>query len=169
MRVTSLVIAAALLAPLPAGAQTWQNYDYPDAGFSVHFPAPPTVAGGVYRTLAGASIPSKVYSARLDNVVYTVTTADFTGIAVEPDKAIGDAVKAIGAEGKIKLDVDARINRQYGHELTVGGKDGSRSTVAIFFFNHRLYQLVGKAAAPDADARSSSLIRFQQSLQFPGD
>jgi hypothetical protein len=166
--IKSLAIGTALLAPMPAGAQTWQNYDYPDVGFAVHFPAAPAVTKGVYRTAAGLSAPSAIYSVRQDNVVYTVTVADFSQTAVEKDPAIADAVKAFGDTGEIKVDVDARINTQFGHELTVANKDGSRSTVAIFFFNHRLYQLEGRAAPPDPTARSSSLIRFQQSLQFFG-
>lgn len=168
MRFRSLAIAGALLAPLPASAQAWQNYDYPEAGFAVHFPAAPTVTTGVYRTAAGLSAPSTLYSVRQDNVVYTMTVADFSQITVEPDKAIADAVRSFGENGEIKVDVDARINRQYGHELSVGNKDGSRSTVAIFFFNQHLYQLDGRALPPDPATRSSSLIRFQQSLQFPG-
>ena len=172
MRLRSLVIAGALLAPLSAPmsalAQTWTNYDYPDAGFAVHFPAAPTVATSTYKTAAGVTVPATTWSARHENVVYTVTTADFSKNKVEPEKAIGDAVKTFNAEGEIKLDVDARISQRYGHELSVAGKDGSWSTVAIFFFNDKLYQLHGKAAPPDPTARSSRLIRFQQSLQFPG-
>ena len=171
MRFKSLAVLGLMLAPLSvpwaADAPDWQNYDYPDAGFAVHFPATPTVRHGVYTTAAGVSAPATIYSVRQDDIVYTVTTADFSQVAVEPDKAISDAVKAFGDSGEIKLDVEARINRQYGHELSVGGKDGSRSTVAIFFFNHRLYQLDGKALPPNPDSRSSKLIRFQQSLQFP--
>jgi hypothetical protein len=167
MRIGSLAFAAALLAPLPAGAQAWQNYDYADTGFAVHFPAVPAVTKGIYRA-AGVIAPSAVYSVRQDNIIYTVTVADFSQTTLEKDKAIDDAVKAFGAAGEIKVDVDARINTQFGHELTVANKDGSRSTVAIFFFNHHLYQLEGRALPPDPTARSSSLIRFQQSLQFFG-
>jgi hypothetical protein len=126
------------------------------------------VTKGVYRMAAGLSAPSAVYSVRQDNVIYTVTVADFSRTTVEKDMAIADAVKSFGENGEIKVDVDARINTQFGHELTVGNKDGSRSTVAIFFFNGHLYQLEGKALPPDPAARSSSLIRFQQSLQFFG-
>jgi hypothetical protein len=177
MRFRSLAIAGVMLAllfacwaaPLAAHAQDWRNYDYPEAGFAVHFPAPPTVTHGVYRTAAGVTAPSTIYSVRQDDMVYTVTTADFSQVTIAPDTVIGDAVKAFGDGGEIKVDVEARINRQYGHELSVGGKDGSRSTVAIFFFNHRFYQLHGKALPPNSDARSSKLIRFQQSLQFPAD
>ena len=168
MRFRSLAMAAALLAPLPAGAQTWQNYDYADVGFAVHFPAPPATSKGVYRTAAGLSAPSAVYTARQDNVIYTVTVADFSQTAVEKDVAIADAVKSFGENGEIKVDVDARINTQFGHELTLANKDGSRSTVAVFFFNHHLYLLEGRALPPDPASRSSSLIRFQQSLQFFG-
>jgi hypothetical protein len=167
MRIRSLAIVGVLLAPLPASAQAWQNYDYADVGFAVHFPAPPAVTKGVYQA-AGVSAPSTLYSVRQDNVIYTVTVADFSQTALEKDAAIADAVKAFGEKGEIKVDVEARINTQFGHELSIGNKDGSRSTVAIFFFNHHLYQLEGRALPPDPTARSSSLIRFQQSLQFFG-
>ncbi len=168
MRIGSLVIAAALLtAPLTAAAQSWENYDYQDAGFAVHFPAPPSVTTGVYKTTTGETAPATIYSVRRDDIIYTVTRADFTKLTLDGDKAINDAVKSFEQLGKIQLDVDARINRQYGHELSVGGKDGSRFTVAIFFFNHHLYQLQGQAMPPDPDRRSGQLIRFQQSLQFP--
>ncbi len=68
---------------------------------------------------------------------------------------------------RVKAEVEARINRQYGRELSVAFKDGSLSIVGIFFFDHHLCELDGKAMGPDAAAASSSLIRFQQSLQFP--
>ncbi len=37
------VLMSALLVPVAAVAQDWKTYPYPDAGFSVQFPGPPTV------------------------------------------------------------------------------------------------------------------------------
>jgi len=68
----------------------------------------------------------------------------------------------------VRAALDARINRQYGRELSVDEADGGRLVAALFFFNHRLYQLTGVAAPPNALGSSSSLIRFQQSLEFVG-
>ncbi len=167
-RCTSII--AAVLAPVCMAAQTassgWQTYDYPDAGFAVQFPAPPAVTKGTYST-AGRTVPAKVYSVRTDKIVYTVTTADFSKTGIEGPAAIDEAVKSFSRQGDVRLDVNARINSQYGHELSVAGRDGARSMVGLFFFNHRLYQLEGRALPPDADASGAAAIRFQQSLQFP--
>jgi hypothetical protein len=159
-------LAAVLLLAAPAAAQTWDTYSYPDAKFAVQFPAQPSVGGGSYRTTAGLDRPAKVYSARLDNVAYTLTVADFSGTALEKDAVIGDAVKAFGQMGEIAIDVDARINTEYGRELSVIHKDGGRSVTAIFFFGNRLYLLRGHAMPPNPGDATARLIRFQQSLQF---
>jgi hypothetical protein len=166
----TLALAGAGLAlePLPAAAQDWQDYAYPEHGFAVHFPAPPTVTQDVYRTTAGVAAPSTVYAVMKDNILYSMTVGDFSRTAVNDQEVINDAVKAAGLTGEIKVDVDARINRQYGHELSVKGRDGSYSMMAIFFFDHRFYHLVGKVMPPNAEAGAGRTIRFQQSLQFPG-
>jgi hypothetical protein len=65
--------------------------------------------------------------------------------------------------------LDARINREFGRELSVSGADGSRSAIAIFFVNRHLYLLDGESLPPNAIAKSGDAVRFQQSLQFIGD
>jgi hypothetical protein len=47
------------------------------------------------------------------------------------------------------------------------GTDGSRSTVALFDYKARFYQIEGKALAGDG-AGAVDTIRFQQSLIFTG-
>ena len=64
------------------------------------------------------------------------------------------------------VDVEARINSEYGRELSVRRRDGGYDIVAIFFFDSHLYVLNGRAAAPDPRAATVNLIRFQQSLNF---
>jgi hypothetical protein len=81
---------------------------------------------------------------------------------------IADTEKALTAGGKVDVAVDSRINRQFGRELTVNAADGSRLTVALFYFNQHLYELVAKAMPPDPADRSAQAIHFQQSLQFVG-
>lgn len=164
----ALTSIALLLACAPASAQGWQIYPFPEHGFAVQFPAEPAVTKDVYRTTAGVTVPATVFTALKDNIVFTVTVGDFSKTPAEGDAVINDAVKAAAQQGEIRLDVDARINRQYGHELSVKGKDGSYSMWALFFFDHRFYQLVGRSAAPDAESRTGQTVRFQQSLQFPG-
>ena len=166
MRAICLAIIGAVLAASPATAQGWREYSYSDAGFGIQFPAAPAVIPGEYKTASGLTVPAITYSAQKDNTTYSVMVADLTKAAADQAGAIDHAVKSFAATGEIKVDVEARINREYGHELSVLGKDGSRSIVAIFFIGHRLYELNGKTTPPNAEAGSGSSIRFQQSLQF---
>jgi hypothetical protein len=56
-----------------------------------------------------------------------------------------------------------RIYRVYGRQLSIQRSDGSRSTVALFDYNGRLYLIEGKMAA---DGNLIDVLRFQQSLVF---
>jgi len=159
-----LVLAAAVLAAAPALA--WDIYSYPDSKFAVQFPAEPRIGAGTYRTQAGLEAPAQIYVAREGPVTYTLTLADFSGTALDKDAAIADAVKAFGQTGKVLVDVEARINAEYGRELSIDARDGSRSIVAVFFFDQHLYVLDGRAAPPEPNDHTAKLIRFQQSLNF---
>ena len=52
----------------------------------------------------------------------------------------------------------------YGRQLSILGSDGSRSSVALFDYRGRLYQIEGKSL-PTGNATADA-IRFQQSLIF---
>jgi hypothetical protein len=52
----------------------------------------------------------------------------------------------------------------FGRQLSIQAPDGSRSSVAVFYHNQRLYQIEGKALA--AGTATADAIRFQQSLVF---
>ena len=162
--VLAIAIAAAFGAAAPALA--WDIYSYPDAKFAVQFPSDPQVGAAKYRTTAGLDLPAQRYTAQEGNVAYILTRADFSGTALDKDAAIADAVKGFGQEGEVLVDVEARINSEYGRELSVNRKDGGRDIVAIFFFEQHLYVLNGRAAPPDAVASTGPMIRFQQSLNF---
>ena len=154
---TVLLFAAAA----PAWAQDWKEYAYPDAGFSAQFPAPPTVAELRYEA-AGLAAPAKVYAARQGSADYSVTVADLSRSGVGKEAAIDGAVKALSATGAVKVDVTERIDREFGRELTVEGRDGGRTATAIFYLNQKLYILAGRTEPAGAPLG----VRFQQSLQF---
>ena len=166
MKASFLLLIAMLAAPLPAAAQAWREYRYSGEGFAVQFPAEPTQTKGLYKTTTGVTVPSVTYAVTADNVTYSVLVADFSKAELQDEPAIADAVKALGAEGEIKVDVMERINRYYGHQLALERKDGSRSTLAVFFIDKRLYLQDGRALPPDPASRSNRTSRFQQSLSF---
>jgi hypothetical protein len=67
----------------------------------------------------------------------------------------------------VAVDIQARVNQNYGRQLSITMKDGSHSVSAIFFVNHHLYLIEG-ITHPGNDADSSGAVRFQQSLNFLG-
>jgi hypothetical protein len=156
------VLGALVLATAgPARAQSWKEYAYPDAGFSAQFPARPTVAELQYRA-KDVTAPARVYAAHQGSADYSVTVADLSASAVDKDAAIAEAARAFIGAGEVRLDVIERIDREFGRELIVIGKDGAHTATAIFYVNRKLYILAGRT---DAE-RGPIGVRFQQSLQF---
>jgi hypothetical protein len=162
--IVALALTGALGAAAPASA--WDIFSYPEAKFAAQFPAQPRMDLARYRTAKGLDVPARRYIAEEGNVAYVLTLADFTGTALEKDEAIADAVKVFGSQGKVLVDVEARINSEYGRELSVDREDGGHDILAIFFFDQHLYVLNGRATPPDPGASTGNLIRFQQSLNF---
>ena len=158
---SAVALSIALLAGGGARAQDWQAYAYPDSGFAAQFPAKPTLTEVQYQA-GGVTGPAKVYSARLGATDYSVTVADLSASAAGKDAAIDAAVKAFAAAGQVKLDVSERIDRQFGRELSVLGKDGSQTATAIFYVDKKLYVLAGRGEP----ASMPLAVRFQQSLEF---
>jgi len=166
MRLNLTLAAVVLSLFLARPALAWDVFSFPDAHFAAQFPSAPQMGSGNYRTTAGLDVPAQHFIARQDHVTYTLTRADLSGTVLEKDAAIADAVKGFGQLGQVLVDVEARINAEYGRELSLANKDGSRSVVAIFYFDNHLYVLHGHAEAPDPKAATAHLIRFQQSLNF---
>lgn len=158
---SAILAALFIAAALPARAEDWQEYAYADAGFSAHFPAKPVVTDIQFGAGALAG-PAKAYAVQQGGASYSVVVADLSSSALGQDAAIEEAAKALATEGEVKLDVRARIDRQFGRELSVKGRGGEQVTTAVFYVSRKLYVLVGRTQ-PDA---SGLAVRFQQSLQF---
>jgi hypothetical protein len=161
MRLIALVLAT-FVAGSPAAAQSWTEYSYPDYAFTVSFPAEPKVETTTYPSADGRSVPARVYTAAHDGGVFRMTVVDLTNAALEESAVIDHAVKTLSQGSEIKLDIPHRISRVFGRQLSIRAADGSHSSVAVFYYKQRLYQIEGKVAGNStADA-----IRFQQSLVF---
>ena len=167
MRLTLLALLAA--AAFPAAAQTWEPYSFAESGFTAQFPVKPSSSKASYTTAQGLTVPAMTYAAEQDGVVYAVTVADFSGADLQQAAAIDDAVKALARTGEIKVDVSARIDREFGRELSILGKDGTRTTAAVFFVNRKLYALTGKAAPSASPAAVARTTRFEETLEFEGE
>jgi len=164
MRLIAFALAA-FVAGGPAAAQTWQEYSYPAYSFTVAFPADPKVEATTYRVADGRTVEAHVYSVHQNDSVLTVTVAELANTGLEESAVLDHAIKTLSEGAEVKLNIPHRIYQVYGRQLSIAGADGSRSTVAVFDFNGRLYQIEGKALP---GANPLDMLRFQQSLVFTG-
>jgi len=156
-------VAAALVAGSPVAAEEWQQFAYPDYAFTVAFPAAPRLETTTYPLAEGRTVPAHVYSVRENDGVFTVTVAEIRNAGLDENAVIDNAIKRLSAGGEVKVNMPHRIYRVYGRQLSIQRPDGSRSTVALFDYNGRLYQIEGRMPA---DGSPIDVLRFQQSLVF---
>jgi hypothetical protein len=170
MRTMIAIILTMCVASGSALAQGWKQYSYPDYSFTIAFPADPKAETTSYQSADGSRAEAHVYSVAQDGAVFKMMVADLSDPASNSPKdegaVIAHAIKTLSQAGEIKVDIPARINRVFGRQMSITGADGSHASVALFYYNGRLYQLEG-TAAPGSDA-TAAVIRFQQSLVFTG-
>jgi len=145
------------------------EYNYPELGFSVSFPAAPGIETMPYRTAEGAIANETQYSVQQKNSAYGVSIIDFGNVTFDRDAAMEKALNEIRHKGDVKVDIPARVNWNFGRQLSIVAKDGSRSSIAIFFANNRVYEIERTILASNPDPDSGDANRFQQSLRFTGD
>jgi hypothetical protein len=148
----------------PAVAQSWTEYSYPDDAFRVSFPAEPKVETTTYQAADGHAVPARVYWVAQDNAEFRMTIADLTDTGLAEGAVIDQAVATLSQGGEVRVNIPARVSRVFGRQLSILGTDGSRTSVALFDYRGRLYQIEGKSL-PNHNATADA-IRFQQSLIF---
>jgi len=163
MRLIAFMLAL-FAAGGPAAAQSWKEYSYPDYAFTVSFPAEPKIETTTYPAADGGSVSARVYSVRQDTGEFRMTVADLSNAGLEESVVIDNAIKTLSQGGELKINIPARVSRVFGRQLSILGADGSRSSVALFYHEGRLYQIEGKSL-PSGNATADA-IRFQQSLIF---
>jgi hypothetical protein len=147
-----------------AAPQSWTEYRYPDYAFTISFPAEPKIETTTYEAANGRAVQARVYAVTRDAGMFKMTIAELSDAGLEEGAVIDHAIKTLAKGGEIKLDIPHRISRVYGRQLSILGSDGSRSSVALFYHDGRLYQIEGKSL-PTGNATADA-IRFQQSLVF---
>jgi len=163
------VLLSGLMMSGAAHAQEWRTYTYPSPGVAIQFPDSPDIQTTRVKNASGVTLPTARYVVRREGVEYTLTVVNYSSTNADALGLIAETARTFSAKGKVNSSIGARINANYGRELTVTESDGSRSDIAIFFVDNHLYTAVGRASPPNALARAADTARFQQSLQFPDD
>jgi hypothetical protein len=160
MRLVFFVSAAfALLLSDAAVAQAWREYENRQEGFSINFPAEPSISNRPYATASGATVPSKVYSVELPTGRYALTFVDMASRPQDEAQAIAHAVNALRQKGRAVYDATDDLDGIPGHQLSVRQPDGCLMLASVHLYNHRLY--ITESSVPPGSAPPQ---QFQQSV-----
>jgi hypothetical protein len=183
MRLTKLILALIMLCgSVPAVAQEWIEYVNKVDRFSNVFPSQPTVQEITWPSEYGMVFPGRVYAAQQGPNRYSVTVIDYTSA----EKQYSELKKAPSFQQSIYWQIDIMASIQYaatkfrqregvkvtydawhyidlveGHQLQLTNPDQSRTFVAIYLHENRLYIVEGTVprGAPEPGL-------FQQNLSF---
>ena len=74
MRILAIIMFALFLGAGPASA--WEEYKDLDQGVAIQFPTKPQVMKSTYDSILAKGLPSTIYSAEDDHVIYKLTVVD---------------------------------------------------------------------------------------------
>jgi hypothetical protein len=161
---------AGLLSVAPASAtERWQEYLYPEDGFSAHFPDKPALLERLHGTSQSAdgTAGERIYSFDEGGVIYSISIIDFTKDDADPDIAVDEVATALIGLGKLTFDGSIYLDQMHGRELVVIGGDGTRYTDGIFYIKRQLYQMKVVYPAANSDpAGTSGISVFQGKFRF---
>jgi hypothetical protein len=171
MRILVLVVFALFLCAGPASA--WQEYVYLDQGVAIQFPAKPQAMKSTYDSIFAKRLPSMVYSAEDDHVLYKLTAIDLTDRPDMGSNFLNEAGYELMREGRVLFTDFPRVYQDaqsiYGVTLVVDRKDGSRARSSLYYHKGRLYiaQAIVLPARGDKDMTQPS--RYDMTIRFPPD
>ena len=182
-RIQLVIVALMLCLPVLASAQEWTEFKSIEDRFSIPFPGKPTVQTITWPSEYGAVFPGRVYTVQQGASRYSVTVIDYTdAVAIhakipKPPSFQQDIYAQIDVQASIqyaayklyrfkpgsKVTYDAwhYINLIEGHQLQLTNADGTKTYVAIYLHENRLY--IADATVP---ANSPAQGIFQQNLDM---
>jgi hypothetical protein len=155
-------IVAILAASAPAGAQAWEEYEYPDEAFTAAFPAAPKVETTSYKAPGGRLVEARVYSALQAGGEFKITVVDMSDTKESGGNVMAYAMFMLSRRGEIQFNIPHATRRVIGRQAIIDEANGSETYVSVFFHDQRLYQIEGTVPA----GGSADAFRFQQSFDF---
>ena len=171
MRIMAFIVLALLLAAGPASA--WEEYKYLDQGVAIQFPAKPQAMKSTYDSVYGKGLPSMIYSAEDDHVVYKLTVVDLTARADMGANFLNEVANRLQREGEVLFTDFPRVYQDarsvFGVSLVVDRPDGSRVRSSIYHHKGRLYVADAIVLPARGDRDMTTPSRYDQTIRFPPD
>jgi len=121
MRLVAIIFTA-FVASGPAAAQSWTEYSYPEDLFTISFPGVPKAETTTRQGPDGRVVEARTYSVGQDRGAFKMAIVDLSDPPLDENVALDYAVKTLTQEGEVKLDIPARVNRVYGRQLSIDGR-----------------------------------------------
>ena len=170
MRRIAFMAAALFLGAVPAFG--WQEYVYLDQGVAIQFPVKPQAAKSTYDSDFAKGLPSTVYSAEDDHVLYRLTVVDLPNADKGAD-FVNEAAYWLMRKGDVLFTDFPRVyqgaNSIYGVTLIVDRKDGSRVRSSLYYHKGRLYMADAIVLPARGSKDMSDASRFDMTIRFPPD
>jgi hypothetical protein len=171
MRIFVFIIFAIFLGIGPASA--WQEYIYLDQGVAIQFPAKPLATKATYNSTLAKGLPSMIYSAEDDHVVYKLTVVDLTNRPDVGANFLNEAAYQLMREGDVLFTDFPRVYQDvkaiYGVTLVVDRMDGSRVRSSLYYYKGRLYIADAVVLPARGDKDMATPSRYDQTIRFPPD
>jgi hypothetical protein len=173
MRILAGTVFALFLAAGPGVAADWTEYDYPDQGLAIQFPAQPEVMKSTYDSIYVKGLPSLVISVEDDHVIYKMTVVDLSTRSDMGTNFLNEAANRIERDGEVLFTdfphVYQGARSVFGVTLVVDRNDGSRVRSSLYHHRGRLYiaEAIVLPARGDKDMTTPS--RYDQTIRFPPD
>src|ERR1700681_4638153 len=168
MRIVACIVFALFLGAGPASA--WEEYIYLDQGVAIQFPAKPQAMKSTYDSIFVKGLPSMIYSAEDDHVLYKLTVVDLTNRPDMGANFLNEAGYGLMREGDVLYTNFPRVYQDtkaiYGVSLVVDRTDGSRVRSSLYYHKGRLY--IADAVVPPArgDNDMNTPSRYDQTIRF---
>ncbi len=171
MRVFAFIMFALFLGAGPAAA--WDEYIYLDQGVAIQFPAKPQAMKSTYNSIFAKALPSMVYSAEDDHVLYKLTVVDLTSHPDMGSNFLNEAAYALMRKGDVLVTDFPRVYQDaksiYGVTLVVDRKDGSRARTSLYYHKGKLYMADAVVLPARGDKDMTTPSRYDMTIRFPPD
>ncbi len=171
MRIFAFIVFALFLGAGPASA--WEEYIYLDQGVAIQFPAKPQAMKSTYDSIFAKGLPSMVYSAEADHVLYKLSVVDLTSRPDMGSNFLNEAGYDLIRQGKVLFTDFPRVYQDaksiYGVTLVVDRKDGNRVRTSLYYHKGRLYIADAVVLPARGDNDMTTPSRYDQTIRFPPD
>jgi hypothetical protein len=171
MRIFAFIMFALFLGAGPASA--WEEYVYLNQGVAISFPAPPQAMKSTYDSILAKGLPSMIYSAEDDHVIYKLTVVD---LASRPDAGanfLNAAAYELIHGGDVLFTDFTRVYQGersiHGATVVVDRTDGSRVRTSLYYNKGRLYIAEANVLPARGDKDMTTPSRYDQTIRFPPD